>query len=325
MDSDKTVDYQETLQLPRTEFPMRANLSRREPEFLRRWDEERTVPAPAGAGARREPPRFILHDGPPYANGDIHIGTAFNKILKDIVVRSHYHGGLSCALRARLGHPRPAHRARRSSPAEGIDRHAMDPRGVPPPCHEYALHYVDVHRRAVQAAGRVGRLGKPVFDAGAGIRGAADRSVRRDGPARLHLPGPEAGVLVPPLRDGPGRGRDRVPRSPLALDLLHVPGSGRQGPLCPTAGERRGHAGPRRRGPSRPTWPSRCIPSSTTSWWTRDRGLLLVAEELLERWPRSGLAVRGRAGQLERGRSWKASSPAIRCFDRESPFIWAST
>ena len=68
---------------------MRANLSRREPEFLRRWDEERLYERLQELGRVQNRPVFILHDGPPYANGDIHIGTAFNKILKDIMVRSH--------------------------------------------------------------------------------------------------------------------------------------------------------------------------------------------------------------------------------------------
>src|SRR5438874_7582122 len=80
------MDYRETLNLPRTEFPMRANLAQREPEILRRWEAMRLYDKLLEASAGR--PRFVLHDGPPYANGPIHIGTAVNKILKDIVVKS---------------------------------------------------------------------------------------------------------------------------------------------------------------------------------------------------------------------------------------------
>jgi isoleucyl-tRNA synthetase len=79
-------DYSQTLFLPQTEFPMRAGLPQREPLLLERWNEMNLY------GRLRESqvgrPRFVLHDGPPYANGNIHIGTALNKILKDIVVRS---------------------------------------------------------------------------------------------------------------------------------------------------------------------------------------------------------------------------------------------
>ncbi|PZN06605.1 MAG: hypothetical protein DIU76_06635, partial [Bacillota bacterium] len=74
------MDYRETLNLPKTDFPMRANLPRREPEIQRRWDAMDLYRRLREA--RRGRPRFVLHDGPPYANGDIHVGTALNKILK---------------------------------------------------------------------------------------------------------------------------------------------------------------------------------------------------------------------------------------------------
>ncbi len=80
------MDYKDTLNLPVTDFPMRANLPQREPELLKNWDETGTLPP--GQQAGRERPNFTLHDGPPYANGHIHIGHALNKILKDIVIKS---------------------------------------------------------------------------------------------------------------------------------------------------------------------------------------------------------------------------------------------
>ncbi|AMV71142.1 isoleucine--tRNA ligase [Desulfuromonas carbonis] len=80
------MDYKETLNLPVTDFPMRANLPQREPAMLQRWQELGLNDKLEGADAGR--PTFILHDGPPYANGHIHIGHALNKILKDIVVKS---------------------------------------------------------------------------------------------------------------------------------------------------------------------------------------------------------------------------------------------
>jgi isoleucyl-tRNA synthetase len=81
------ADYKKTLNLPDTPFPMRGDLARREPQWVKQW-EEKGVYKRLRQAARARPRRFVLHDGPPYANGDIHIGTAVNKILKDMVVKS---------------------------------------------------------------------------------------------------------------------------------------------------------------------------------------------------------------------------------------------
>ena len=80
------ADYKNTLNLPDTPFPMRGDLARREPQWVKQW-QERGVYKRLRAVAKGRP-RFVLHDGPPYANGDIHIGHAVNKILKDIIVKS---------------------------------------------------------------------------------------------------------------------------------------------------------------------------------------------------------------------------------------------
>jgi len=84
-------DYKNTLNLPQTDFPMKANLAAREPEILKRWQEMDLYKKLRERGLGR--PKYILHDGPPYANGDIHIGHAVNKILKDIIVKSRTLGG----------------------------------------------------------------------------------------------------------------------------------------------------------------------------------------------------------------------------------------
>ncbi len=81
-----STSYKETLNLPRTDFPMKANLVTREPELLKHW-EETDIYGQIQA-ARADAPLFVLHDGPPFANGDVHMGTALNKILKDVVVKS---------------------------------------------------------------------------------------------------------------------------------------------------------------------------------------------------------------------------------------------
>jgi isoleucyl-tRNA synthetase len=80
------ADYRKTLNMPDTTFPMRGDLARREPGWVATWQEQKLYQNIRVASAGR--PRFVLHDGPPYANGDIHIGHAVNKILKDVIVRS---------------------------------------------------------------------------------------------------------------------------------------------------------------------------------------------------------------------------------------------
>ncbi len=81
-----SMDYRKTLNLPETPFPMRGDLAKREPGWIAEWEEKKVYAAIREASKGR--PKFILHDGPPYANGDIHIGHAVNKVLKDIIVKS---------------------------------------------------------------------------------------------------------------------------------------------------------------------------------------------------------------------------------------------
>ena len=80
------ADYKSTLNMPDTPFPMRGDLAKREPGWIRQWQEKQIYRKIREVSQGR--PRFVLHDGPPYANGDIHIGHAVNKILKDIIVRA---------------------------------------------------------------------------------------------------------------------------------------------------------------------------------------------------------------------------------------------
>src|SRR5215470_16604311 len=86
MPDDQKIDYKTTLNLPDTPFPMRGDLAKREPLWVKEWQQKKIYEAIRAASVGR--PRFVLHDGPPYANNDIHIGHAVNKILKDIVVKS---------------------------------------------------------------------------------------------------------------------------------------------------------------------------------------------------------------------------------------------
>jgi len=88
------MDYRATLNLPQTKFKMKANLSQNEPEFLASWEKDDVYQQIQSVTAER--PRYILHDGPPYANGHIHLGTAFNKVLKDIILKSKRMAGFHC-------------------------------------------------------------------------------------------------------------------------------------------------------------------------------------------------------------------------------------
>jgi len=85
------MEYKQTLNLPKTDFPMKANLAQKEPDWLKHWESMRLYQKIRESSEGRK--KFILHDGPPYANGNIHMGTAFNKTLKDIVIKSRQMSG----------------------------------------------------------------------------------------------------------------------------------------------------------------------------------------------------------------------------------------
>ncbi|MFZ5815532.1 MAG: isoleucine--tRNA ligase [Bacillota bacterium] len=144
------VDYKATLNMPQTEFPMRANLPTREPEQLKSWEEMDLYRTVQQATAGR--PKFILHDGPPYANGDIHLGTALNKILKDIIVK--------WATMAGYDSPYVPGWDTHGLPIElkalkemKIDRNKIDPVELRAKCAEYAHHWRDVQREQFKRLG----------------------------------------------------------------------------------------------------------------------------------------------------------------------------
>ncbi|HUU10105.1 MAG TPA: isoleucine--tRNA ligase [Phycisphaerae bacterium] len=150
--------YKTTLSLPQTAFPMKANLVQREPDIRQRWAQMdlygliRKAPHPNG--------RYVLHDGPPYANGDIHIGTAVNKILKDIVVKyktmqghdSPYVPGYDC-------HGQPIEHAVRRELGSKAD--GMAPVEIRRRCEAYARKFVEHQSKQFQLLGVLGRWEKP--------------------------------------------------------------------------------------------------------------------------------------------------------------------
>ncbi len=142
-----SMDYKSTLKLPKTDFPMRAGLSKREPEILKFWDEiglyEKMI-------QRRSPdgPSFIFHDGPPYANGEIHIGHALNKGLKDFIVKYKNMRGYYCPyIPGWDTHGLPIELKVLQS--EKVDKDHMAPLDLRKRCEAYAKKYVSVQREGM--------------------------------------------------------------------------------------------------------------------------------------------------------------------------------
>jgi isoleucyl-tRNA synthetase len=144
------MDYSKTLNLPKTKFPMRANLPKREPEILERW-ERLNINALARKRAEGRP-KFILHDGPPYANSNIHLGTALNKVLKDIVNKYQYMRGFDTPYVPGWDtHGMPIEHA--AIKQLRLDRAEITPIELRRYCEKYARHYVDVQREEFKRLG----------------------------------------------------------------------------------------------------------------------------------------------------------------------------
>jgi isoleucyl-tRNA synthetase len=159
--SDPARDYSETLFLPRTDFPMRAGLPQKEPEILVRWEKLGLYRRLRDAARGR--PKFILHDGPPYANGNIHIGHALNKVLKDVVTRSqqmlgfdsNYVPGWDC-------HGLPIEwKIEEEYRAKGKNKDAVPIVEFRRECRAFAAHWIDVQRAEFKRLGVEGDWGHP--------------------------------------------------------------------------------------------------------------------------------------------------------------------
>lgn len=144
------MDYSKTLNLPRTDFPMKANLPQREPEIIKFWDEIDIYRLVQQKNAGR--PKFILHDGPPYANGHIHLGTTLNKILKDIVVKYHSMAGYDAPYVPGWDtHGLPIEQ--QAIKNLGINRHQVHPVEFRQKCKEYALKFVEIQKEEFKRLG----------------------------------------------------------------------------------------------------------------------------------------------------------------------------
>jgi isoleucyl-tRNA synthetase len=144
-----STNYKDTLNLPKTDFPMKADLIGREPARLAQWEKEALYARIQEA--RKDAPLFVLHDGPPFANGDVHMGTALNKVLKDLIVKS----------KTMLGHRAPF--------VPGWDCHGLpiefkvvkESRGLSPleirqKSEAYARKYIDIQRGQFRRLGVLG-------------------------------------------------------------------------------------------------------------------------------------------------------------------------
>jgi isoleucyl-tRNA synthetase len=151
-------DYKHTLNLPRTDFPMKADLARREPLILKRWQELGLYQRLRAA--RRGHPKFILHDGPPYANGEIHLGHAVNKVLKDIVVKSKSLSGLDAPYVPGWDcHGLPIELQVEKKIGKAGAR--VDAAGFRRACREYAARQVDGQREDFKRLGVLGDWERP--------------------------------------------------------------------------------------------------------------------------------------------------------------------
>ncbi len=152
------MNYKDTIRLPRTSFSMKGNMINREPELLQKW-EEMDIEGLLSE-AREGSDSFVLHDGPPYANGHVHLGTALNKILKDFIVKSHsmmgyyspYVPGWDC-------HGMPIeHKVMTEA---GDERASLTRMEIRKRCRSYAAEFVDIQREEFKRLGVFGRWNNP--------------------------------------------------------------------------------------------------------------------------------------------------------------------
>ncbi len=150
-------DYSKTLNLPKTDFSMRAGLPQKEPGMVEKWEEEKLYQRLLEKN--QDKPLYVFHDGPPYANGDIHLGTALNKVLKDIIIRyKNLNGFKAPYIPGWDTHGLPIE-------LKALKRTGVS-RDIPPVelrkhCREFALHYVDVQREQFKRLGVIGDWDNP--------------------------------------------------------------------------------------------------------------------------------------------------------------------
>ena len=152
------MDYKDTLNLPKTDFPMKADLAKNEPETLKRWETAGLYAKTMDSGKGRE--KYILHDGPPYANGNIHIGHALNKILKDIIVKSRFMMGFATDYVPGWDcHGLPIELQVEKN--LGGKKHSLSKLEIRKNCRAYAEKYINIQREEFKRLGVFGEWDNP--------------------------------------------------------------------------------------------------------------------------------------------------------------------
>src|SRR5512136_736823 len=152
------MDYKETLNLPKTDFPMKANLVKKEPEMIERWEKQKLYDKIRETSKGRR--KYTLHDGPPYANGHIHMGTAFNKILKDLIVKSRQMAGFDAPYVPGWDcHGLPIEHKVDSE--LGSRKAGMTQAEVRHYCRKYAEKWIDIQRTEFKRLGVLGEWDNP--------------------------------------------------------------------------------------------------------------------------------------------------------------------
>ena len=222
----KSVDLKQTINLPRTDFPMKANLPVAEPKMLAAWEAENLYGQIRKSRAGR--PTYLLHDGPPYANGNIHLGHAFNKLLKDFIVKSKtmsgfdapYVPGWDC-------HGLPIEI--KVDQELGSKKAKMTAVEIRTACRKYAAKYVELQKQDFQRLGVFGRWEDPYLTMSAQYQSVIAGAFVDFLDQGLHLQGTQAGQLVPGRSHGAGGSGSRV-RGPLqSVDLGSVRADFRSG------------------------------------------------------------------------------------------------
>ena len=171
-----TTNYKELLNLPKTAFPMKGNLPRREPEMLESWAERDIYARIREASQGRD--KYVLHDGPPYANGHIHLGTVLNKILKDIVVKSKQMAGFDAVYVPGWDcHGLPIeHQVDKELGGKRFEIDAVRKRKM---CREYAAKFIDVQREEFKRLGVFGDWERPYLTMSSDYEAATVRELAR--------------------------------------------------------------------------------------------------------------------------------------------------
>lgn len=157
LEGEQEMEYKDTLLMPKTDFEMRGNLVKKEPGIQQRWEDEKLYEQML---AKREGSElFVLHDGPPYANGDIHLGHALNKTLKDVIVRARFMQGYKTPFIPGWDtHGLPIETAIQK---QGYNRKEMKVEDFRKICHDYALEQVKIQEKGFKSLGCIGDYDRP--------------------------------------------------------------------------------------------------------------------------------------------------------------------